>query len=181
MNNYIQSIDELNKFYSVYDPWHYSENPEDSKRRDILLSEIPSEEYANVLDIGCGHGFLTNYLPGKSVLGIDISQKAIDQANLNKPPRISYQALSVFDLPTLISNFPKKFNLLIITGVLYPQYIGNSSNLIKLYIDSLLAENGVLISVHIQDWFRIRFPYLLVKSFVYSYREFTHQFDVYRK
>ena len=68
-----------------------------------------------------------------------------------------------------------------ITGVLYPQYIGESKSLVYRIIDDLLAPDGILISVHINEWYSARFPYLRLKESYYSYREYTHLLETYVK
>jgi len=75
----IQSLDEIEKWYKTKDPWQYETTKDDLLRKDILLSELPSQIYNHVLDIGCGHGYITRDLPGKKIIGVDISKEAIKQ------------------------------------------------------------------------------------------------------
>jgi len=175
----IQTKQELDDFHSGPDPWGYETNMEDHRRREILVTEIPKNEYENVLEIGCGQGFITQSLPGKNILATDISAKAIELAKLhNKKHHITFQQLSIFETDKL-SGFT--FDLIIISGVLYKQYIGQSSSLIYLQIDQLLQKGGSLVVVHIADWYYCRFPYVLVKQLYYPYREYIHHLEVYRK
>lgn len=175
----IQSKKELDEFHSTEDPWDYENNKEDEKRKEILLSELPTREYNNVLDIGCGQGYITKDLPGKNIVGVDLSQTAIDFAveNICKE-HIHFKQCSLFDID---KEFSQKFDLIIITGVLYPQYIGRSSNLVYLLIDKLLADDGILVSVHINDWYKSLFPYLKAKQIFYNYRQYTHNLEIYLK
>ncbi len=174
----IQSKSELDEWYKSPDPWAYANDGEDSKRKQILLTEIPDLPYKTVLDIGCGNGFITTDLPGENIKGVDLSDKAVEFANTNNTKsNISYEAANIFDLV----NWDRKFDLIVITGVLYPQYIGASSKLIYLIIDKLLNENGILVSVHINEWYTCRFPYNLVRERVYPYREYLHRLEVYQK
>lgn len=179
----IQSLEDLEKWYKKNDPWDYESSPDDLKRRDILISEIPVKKYNNVLDIGCGHGFITRKLPGNHILGVDISKGAVRQAKRIKKDdnkRITYQQGSIFDLLNIIGSKPK-FDLIVITGVLYPQYLGNSLNLVYFIIDELLTPGSILISVHIDEWYRASFPYFLIKEHFYSYRQFNHRLEIYKK
>ena len=57
----IQDLKELEEWHKQQDPWSYENDPEDLKRKNILLSEIPAGTYDNVLDIGCGQGFITRH------------------------------------------------------------------------------------------------------------------------
>jgi predicted TPR repeat methyltransferase len=176
----IQSRVELDAFYSNSDPWNYENNPEDLKRREILISELPSTEFRNVLDIGCGNGFVTRELPGLNITGIDISAKAIDFANLKtSEKKIKYWESDFFEFPKKYQGEP--FDLIIITGLLYPQYIGNSLPLVYSIINDLLVDGGLLVSVHINDWSVSKFPFLLSDYFFYDYRNYIHRFEKYYK
>ncbi|MGQ9847755.1 MAG: class I SAM-dependent methyltransferase [Bacteroidales bacterium] len=177
--NKIQTKNELEKLYEIPDPWDYEKNPEDLNRKAILLSVIPKKKYLKVLDIGCGNGFITRNLPGDEVIGIDISEKAINHARQISPQHIRYFPHSLFDLPFL--GFGQSFDLIVITGVLYPQYIGDSERLVYVIIDDLLKPGGHLISCHIEEWYSIRFPYITLHREYYSYREYVHLIEVYLK
>jgi hypothetical protein len=52
---------------------------------------------------------------------------------------------------------------------------------VQTLIDRLLATNGILAAVHIEDWYQVRFPYLLAKRVLYPYREYTHLLEIYYK
>lgn len=176
---YIQPKEELEKWNEGFDPWGYENNPEDKKRKGILLSELPERKFNNVLDIGCGHGFITRDLPGEMVTGVDISANAIQFAKKYESSRLAFREGSLY---TLHKKFTaQQFDLIIITGVLYEQYTGKSSSLIYMIIDALLQPNGILISVHIDEWYKCRFPYLLCSEYYYPYREYTHKIEVYTK
>lgn len=174
----IQPLNKLEKWFSKKDPWGYETSQEDIKRKNILLSEIPERKYENVLDIGCGHGFITRELPGEKVTGIDISKKAIQQAKKNENRRLIFQCVTLFDLPQSLNS---QYDLIIITGVLYPQYIGKSLNLVYSIISDILVDSGILITVHIDTWYTGRFPFLLMQEYLYDYHEYVHRLEVYIK
>lgn len=174
----IQSKEELDDWYSEDDPWGYFKNPQDAIRKARILTAIPKFDFENVLDIGCGNGFLTNDLPGKNVIGMDISQKIVDWANQHTAPNTRYLCGSLFDLPTL--DLPP-MNLIVITGVLYPQYMAASHLLVYILIDQLLKSGGILLCSHIFDWYDFRFPYLTIKREYFPYREYTQLLEVYVK
>ena len=181
----LQSKDEIEQWYDQEDPWNYEDSIEDRKRKDILLHELPEHTFRKTLDIGCGHGFVTRDLPGKHVIGIDISEKAIVQARkLGIPKKLQQRKFEYFaeDLFTLSPNVTKhKFDLILITGVLYPQYIGQANTLVYHIIDQLLAPDGILVSVHISEWYTARFPYLLLQEHHYPFHQFTHHMEIYSK
>ena len=174
----IQDRKELEEWHSIEDPWGYENSSEDEKRKQILLSEIPEEKYSSVLDIGCGQGFITRELPGSKILGIDISFEAIERARKFQNKRLTFEQASIFELPNLDH---ESYDLIVITGVIYPQYVGKSLNLLYHYVNQILKDDGVLVSVHINEWYSARFPYLQTKLISYPYREFTHRLEVYRK
>jgi SAM-dependent methyltransferase len=174
----IQSKDELENWYSESDPWGYFKNPQDAMRKARILAAIPKLEYENILDIGCGNGFLTNDLPGKNVVGLDISEKVVEWANKNARPNVHYQAGSLFDLPDL--DLPQ-MDLLVITGVLYPQYIGRARRLAIVLIDQILKPGGILVASHIYAWLETRFPYLTISREYFPYREYSQVLEVFTK
>jgi trans-aconitate methyltransferase len=174
----IQRVQELENWYATEDPWGYETNPDDLKRREYLISELPQKDYCNVLDIGCGEGFITGVLPGVNIVGIDPSQAALAYAR-KKHPDISFIRGGIFEVPELFGT--KGFDLMVITGVLYPQYIGHSETFIYSLIDEHLAVDGVLVSVHIADWYSARFPYPMISSVLYPYREYIHSLEIYAK
>ncbi|MFZ1721700.1 MAG: class I SAM-dependent methyltransferase [Microgenomates group bacterium] len=177
----IQSQEELESWYQKDDPWDYEDSFDDIKRRDILLAELPKRPYKNVLDIGCGHGFVTRELPGEKVIGLDMSERAVRHANLDAKnnPKLSYVAGDLYKITELFQR--KTFDLIIITGVLYPQYIGNSKNLIYHLIDTCLDKSGILMCVHISDWYKSRFPYIQLEKYIYDYRTYSHIMEIYQK
>jgi SAM-dependent methyltransferase len=83
-------VGEFEKMYKdedkdCFDSWHQ----EDSRQlnRNIALSIINGWNFNNVLDIGCGKGALTHLLKKNNnrVLGIDISETAIEKAKARYP------------------------------------------------------------------------------------------------
>jgi|SRR5690606_6807791 len=170
---------EIDAEYGTEDPWGYFRNPHDEARKQILVSTL--EEYAptRVLDIGCGNGFITQSIPARSIVGLDISPKAIEEAVRRDPGRrIDYRACSLFDVPSMELG---QFDCVLITGVLYAHYIGKSLPLVYRIIDECLSDAGLLVSVHIDEWYFARFPYSRVRAQRYAYRTYTHLLEVYRK
>lgn len=182
-NDNVALKSELNKKYNSSDPWSYEVTDGDINRRIRLLGALPTRHYKKVLDIGCGDGFLTFSLPGETILGVDLSDKAIEWADCARgqrhdADRFSFMASSIFELS---QHELGEFDLIVITGVLYPQYIGNSWTLIAYVIDGLLMSGGILAACHIHEWTRHRFPYPRIKQSWYPYRNYTHCLEVFCK
>ena len=175
----VQSQRELDEFYATKDPWGYFSSPHDRSRKQILLAELSQHTLGRVLDIGCGNGFITDGIEAGQVVGVDLSESAIREArSRSTSPAARYLSGSLFDLPSMDLG---RFDAVIITGVLYEQYIGRSLPLVYQIVDELLANGGLLVSVHIEGWYFARFPYPLVKAIRYRYREYGHVLETYRK
>lgn len=179
----IQDVSELDAFYKQADPWGYYSNAADDRRRAELLSLLPLRRYHRVLDIGCGNGFVTFALPGDEVIGVDISSEAISwarqaQQQQMQAERFRFESLSIF-APELTKL--GRFDLIVITGVLYEQYIGKARSVIRSVIEQLLENGGILVSCHIREWYCVRFPYSCLDVTLYPYRDYTHQLEVFQK
>lgn len=174
-----QTRNNIEGFYAKDDPWGYFSNEDDALRKQILLAELAAHDLSSALDIGCGNGFITESIPARSVLGVDLSAAAIDEANRrNRLASVAYRSGSLFDLPSMGLG---RYSAVIITGVLYEQYIGKSLPLVYRLIDEVMEPGGLLFSVHIDSWYLARFPYPRIRELRYRYRSYTHLLEVYRK
>ncbi len=173
----LQDIEELEKWHQRKDPWGYESNPDDTLRKEILLSAIPDKTYQQVLDIGCGQGFVTVDLPGNFILGVDISKNAISFAKKKENDRIKFATSSIYSM----SKSEKRFDLVILSGVCYPQYVAQSKTLIYLIVDKILNQNGILISFHIKDWYDLNFPYFKLKNTIHHFSDYDRLLEVYCK
>lgn len=178
----LQSSHSLDAFYENEDPWSYDSTPDDQRRLETLLAALPREKFNRTLDIGCGNGFITAHLPGRNVFGIDLSQRAIEWARIRAKrldKRVDYRQGSIFEIDSVFVG--GGFDLIVVTGVLYPQYIGKAFNLLSIKLDQLLADGGYLVLVHIHEWYKAGFPYKLIDRQIYPYREYDHLLEVYKK
>lgn len=184
MKRMLQEKEALEELYRKQDPWGYENSPDDVRRREELLSIIPNKSPQRALDLGCGDGFVTFSLPGQQVIGVDVSENAIRYANANvknRPDssRFLFVAASIFDLAEI---FPANgFDLIVITGVLYKQYIGDATSVIRLIIDQLLVPGGILVCCHIEDWYRPFCHYTMIDQMRYPYRQYIHLLEVMKK
>lgn len=174
---------ELDRKYVEADPWKYEGARDDAFRRARLLAALPTRRYERTLDIGCGDGFVTFELPGREVVGTDLSSRATalarERAALRKDAeRFRFEALDVFEItPERLG----RFDLVVVTGVLYPQYIGNAWTAIRRLLDTVLVPGGLLAMCHIQEWTRQPVPYARVHQSWYAYRGYTHALEVFAK
>jgi SAM-dependent methyltransferase len=105
-----------------YDGWFYDKII--APNQDKLFSQIKSliDPDSEIIDVGCGTGRLEFTLAdkSKSVLGIDLSKKNIDRANLtllrHPDDKISFQHNN---LSKIINNGNVHFNFAILTYVIH--------------------------------------------------------------
>ena len=108
--------------YSAGDPWA-SADPRYVYQRhkyDVLLKLLPARRYAAALDLGAGLGLMSRKLAAHAdtVLGIDISASAMDQARAASLhlPGLSFRQGDVLDLPAELDG---AFDLLVVADTLY--------------------------------------------------------------
>ena len=176
----VQSRDELEQFYADPDPWKYDDVDDDRQRVARVRAALPSRTFARTLDIGCGNGFLTEHLPGDELVGVDISERAVEHARARfrdhcPERRATFHARSLFELS---SSAVGVFDLVVVTGVIYPQYVGRAYSLVTETLRDLLVPGGVMISVHIDDWTRYRPPFTLLTVSIDRYRDHFHRLEV---
>lgn len=81
--------------------------------KDLNETVAPLENINNIIDIGCGEGFIVNFLNRADITGVDISKNALNIAKL-KNPGCNFCTGSVYDL----SFKRNSFDLVIATEVL---------------------------------------------------------------
>lgn len=59
---------------------------------------IDSLDGDNILDIGCGEGFVVNYLKNKNIIGLDISKEALIIAKTQNPDNRFFRG-DIYNLP----------------------------------------------------------------------------------
>lgn len=93
--------------------------------RDALMSMLCPTENHCILDLGCGNGYLVNYLlkQGYNVYGTDASEEGIDIAKKESPDRFFVQDLSTADLPVELQRL--HFDTIISTEVIEHLYDPN--------------------------------------------------------
>ena len=150
----MQSKQELESWYSTEDPWGYKSNPHDSYRKVRILDALRGKKYNKALDIGCGEGWITQYLPAKVIHGLELSEKASE--------RIPKPVIPVTE--------PKgKYDLIVLTGVLYKQYDYQAMTDMAL---KHIKKGGTILTCHIKDW-EIPLPLKEDNLLEFPYREYV--------
>jgi len=112
----------------------------------IILNEINNylEQAKEVLDIGCGVGTLSFYLAnkGKEILGIDISEKAIEICR-ESSKKLELEKKTIFKKMNFPNELPgKRFDLVLLLEVIEHQ---KKDDLVLKKVFQLLKPGGVVI------------------------------------
>ena len=104
----MQSKEDIERHYNVRDPWSYTANPEDARRKRYLIHMANLfGPYERVLDIGAGEGWITQDYPGKVLHGLELSE----QARSRMPSSVKG-----------ITEPEGSYDLVVGTGILYGHY-----------------------------------------------------------
>jgi hypothetical protein len=169
----MQSVEEIEKPYSVPDPWGFKKNPDDLKRKNKILdictnyilyeNAFGSFKYKNALDIGCGEAWITESLPSQNKYGYELSSQA----------RSRWRSWVENYNPVL------KYDLILATGILYYHY--DYPLFIKMINDH---SSRIIVTCNIKDWEvkeinQIKAAQIHEEEF--SYREYTQKLRVFKK
>lgn len=108
----------------------------------VLSESLP--EGATVLDVGCGNGIISRSLgrKGFNVLGIDVSDKAIEKAkSLNDLSNVRFQLMSAEQLA--VSN--EKYHAVVCSEVL--EHLNEPHKLLNVLYQSLRNEGVLIVTV----------------------------------
>jgi 2-polyprenyl-3-methyl-5-hydroxy-6-metoxy-1,4-benzoquinol methylase len=173
----------MDEYKESLDPWGYESNPADKLRLQQIMRFLPNDYRGKrFLDIGCGEGFVSLAIKDVDLTGIDTSATAVvsfnSRAQLEKMSE-THRAEQGSILEDLTPH--GEFDFVLVTGVLYPHYVGKSQSFINQNISKSLKLGGYLISVHIAEMHPIPTFFTEIDSWAYRYREFTHELNVQRK
>jgi 2-polyprenyl-3-methyl-5-hydroxy-6-metoxy-1,4-benzoquinol methylase len=140
-------------YESLHDPWstavpYYRYQ---LRKYQIVISLLPLREYRRALDIGCGLGVLTRLLAphAEQVLGVDVSQYAVDYAGRMSPglSNVQYRQADLLKLDTIQD---RQFDLVVAADMLY--YLPSLSHQVletaRDQVMALLAPGGTLLLVN---------------------------------
>lgn len=157
----MQSSGEIEAWYENPDPWGYETNPDDIKRKKIVLGMLGRKQFARALDLGAGEGWISKDLPAQYIEGYELSEAARKRFPSN---------VHAIDRPS------GYYDLVVATGVLYKQYDWrNILRLIKKHSSDLILVGGI------QDWL-VDTGELgeLIKTKTFNYREYTQEMRLYQ-
>lgn len=129
------------------DPWNYAQSHFEQEKYGKTLQAIP-EDVHFICEVGTSEGVFTELLlrRGKRVLGIDISQTALERAR-ERLKRYSHQ-LTLRKLDITRDELEGSFDLILASEILY--YLGGRNVLLTLEekFHRHLREGGYLLLVH---------------------------------
>lgn len=76
----------------------------DMKQLELLIEQLKNSKSENILELGCGSGYITEYVSEKlnvNITGIDISNKSIEAAKartISKGNKLKFEATNIYDL-----------------------------------------------------------------------------------
>jgi hypothetical protein len=158
----MQTKEELEEWYKQSDPWGYEVNPEDARRKQIILDALkPYLPFDKALDIGCGEGWVTKDLPAKEIYGTELSETASKRV----PSRVR-----------VITDIEGMFDLVTAMGVLYKQYDYQTM------INQIMQHScDIVLLCNIKDW-EVPLPQKLLNAQVYEdefeYREYIEKLRI---
>jgi trans-aconitate methyltransferase len=123
------------------DPWGFRTRWYERRKRQLTMAALPEAHYDRVFEPGCSIGVLTRELATRSgsVLAMDISAHALEQARVDRPANVELRRGSVpADWP------PGRFGLIVLSEMGYYLDEPDCRRLAQL----AMASAGDLIAVH---------------------------------
>ncbi len=100
------------------DPWRFETSDYEAQKYAETIAALPRPYYCDAVEVGCSVGVLTEQLAAraKTVLGVDVSQAALDRAATRCAalPHVRFAKLRVPDDP-----LPGRYDLILLSEVLY--------------------------------------------------------------
>lgn len=160
----MESKDDIEKAAEKEDCWGFKTNPEDAKRRSIIIARAAQYGwYSDALDIGAHEGFITEHLPADRLSAYELSDNAASRLP---------KTITRVSLPT------RGYDLVLATGVFYSHYRWSSF----VEIINRCATN-IILTCNIKNWevpgiLQIRATQIHEEEF--DYREYVQKLRVFR-
>ncbi len=140
-------MDYQEEYFEKNKDWHLADSFEKARQVNLLLGKYNDLEIKSVLDVACGNGLvLLHFLENKNfekVLGVDISQKAIELARKNdKDKKTEWRILDI------LKNDIEKFDLILALDIVEHMddklFLKKIKNKGKYFIFKVPIENNFL-------------------------------------
>lgn len=144
----------LRKYFDLWhlrpDPWRHAVDPYEHHKYSATLDLIPERRFRRILDVGCSEGTFTLLTarthPRAEVIGIDISERAVNRARMRARTLGSPARFKHLDI---LSQTPEgSFDLVFCAEILY--YLGRRERLrlAQERLAALVEPRGLLVLVH---------------------------------
>jgi len=138
------------------DYYSYFEAPENSTRYTPAASFLDNtfkDQPFSLLDLGCGNGALSKYLPARcDYLGIDHSEQAIEYC-LNLYPNRKFIAKDLSTYLPQLAEENQKFDAVVLAGLLFhsvdkeTEEKKDDQEIIQFCVNKILSERGYLVII----------------------------------
>ncbi|MGV9306801.1 class I SAM-dependent methyltransferase [Nonomuraea sp. NPDC003727] len=134
-------------FHRNPDPWRHAVDPYEAAKYDATLRHVGAGEFRRILDVGCSEGTFTlraaAAYPAADVVGVDVSDRAVERATARAEGRAAFVALDFLN-----QDPGGRFDLVFCAETLY--YVGREERLRLACgrLRSFLAPRGTLVVTH---------------------------------
>jgi len=156
----VQGQEELDIFYLNNDPWGFKSNPEDIKRKDIILGEI-KHRYKRALDLGCGEGWITKDINADEIHGYELSNLARSRCPSN--------------INTTINPFGY-YDLVLACGIMYKHY--DYKGFLSI-INNHASKTVITCNISSWEVEEVKSIGKQIKTLEFPYREYTQRLRVF--
>lgn len=177
----MQTLEDIERTYEKPDPWGFQTNPEDARRKEIILSSLKpylpaGGLFERALDIGAGEGWITKDLPAKRKYAYEVSK----QAKARLP-----EGVDAVERPE------GNYDLVIATGVLYAHYdTDNFFRLMGTHASSIIltcniiewqpGERAEVKGMNLHDFCYEQFGGVQLSTRRFKYRHYMQQLRIFR-
>ncbi|MEH1943710.1 MAG: class I SAM-dependent methyltransferase [Nostoc sp.] len=138
------------------DYYSYFEAPENTTRYTpaaSFLDNVFKDESFSLLDLGCGNGALSKYLPDRcDYLGIDHSDSAIEYC-LKAYPNRKFITNDLSDFLSQLADKNQKFDAVVLAGLLFhsvnkeTEEKKDDQEIIQFCVDKIISQRGYLVII----------------------------------
>jgi len=126
------------------DPWGFEGRWYEQRKRALTVAALPEPRFARAIEIGCSIGVLTAALSDRcdDLLGVDVSQAAVDRARERLGPEARIERIDVLE------SFPAgQFDLVVLSEVGY-YFTRSGLERVLDAIEAALTPGGTFVACH---------------------------------